>query len=150
MEDRIMDRKRSLQSEMPGNVKNDVWLLNATGERVVRDYRNEPSADALTRQRGGIRKTIPCSILVKVGASYVIARKIHDISLVGAYVEMDPAGLALGDEVEVVMDFAYKGRNVEHAINAEVVRIENEGVGMKFNTYGNRTYTDLVNLLYAA
>lgn len=144
-----MDRKHSVQTEIQGNAKNDVWLVNATGERVARDYGIEPSADVSSRQRVSIRKTIPCSILVKVGASYVIARKIHDISLVGAYVEMDPAGLTLGDEVEVVMDFAYKGRNVEHAISAEVVRIENDGVGLKFYAYGNRTYTDLVNLLYA-
>jgi len=144
-----MDRKHAPQTEMQGSMNSDLWLVNAAGERVARQSSMEPSTEVSARQRVSIRKSIPCSILVKVGASYVIARKIHDISLVGAYVEMDPAGLAMGDEVEVIMDFTYKGRNVEHAINAEIVRVETDGVGLKFHAYGSRTYTDLVNLLYA-
>ena len=92
---------------------------------------------------------MPCAILVKTGSSYVIARKIHDISLVGAFVEMDTTGLTAGSLVELVIGFAYNQRQIEHQISAEVVRIEAEGVGFRFCAYGNRTYTDLVNLLYA-
>lgn len=138
-----MDNKRATPDRQQGAIQDDVWLTRAVADATHDDH------DTSSRQRVSIRKSIPCNMLVRVGSSYVIARRIHDISLVGAFVDMDTAGLAVGDLVEVVIGFAYNQRQIEHQISAEVVRVETDGAGFRFCTYGNRTYTDLVNLLYA-
>ncbi len=146
-----MGKKRVVPDDQPGAVRAD-WLTRAGADDVARGYHDVPakhSAGSSRRQRVSIRKPTPCNILVKTGSSYVIARKIHDISLVGAFVEMDTTGLAVGNLVDLVIGFAYNQRQIDHQIPAEVVRVETEGVGFRFCTYGNRTYTDLVNLLYA-
>lgn len=147
-----MDKKRTASDDRQGAHQADVWLTQAVAVDTTPAYFNAPpklTADGALRKRESIRKTMPCNVLVKIGSSYVIAEKVHDISLVGAFVEMNPAALAKGDIVDVVIEFSYKQRNVEHQISAEVMRIEAEGVGLKFGGYGNRTYTDLVNLLYS-
>lgn len=147
-----MDKKRATPDDQQGAIRADVWLTRAVAANATRDYHDIPpkqSAGTSFRQRVSIRKSMACNILVRIGSSYVIARKVHDISLVGAFVEMDTTGLAAGDLVEVVVGFVYNQRQIEHQISAEVVRVETEGVGFRFCTYGNRIYTDLVNLLYA-
>lgn len=148
----IMDRKKTVIPEQPTTAGPSFWARQASRDMFVQETTIVPQVgrdDRPPRQRVGIRKAVPCSILVKTGSSYVLARKIHDISLVGAYVEMDSAGLVPGDIVDIVIDFAYGQRQVEHQISAEVVRVETDGAGFRFCTYGNRTYTDFVNLLYA-
>ena len=87
-------------------------------------------------------------MMVNTGPSFVLACKVCDISLAGAFVEMDPAGLVPGDIVDIVIDFDFGSHQTEHQMSAEISRVENQGVGLKFNAYGDRTYTDLVNLLY--
>jgi hypothetical protein len=147
-----MEKKRTTNDDRQAAAPADVWLTRAVSEDAKRVYFNTPSKIAtgkVTRQRASIRKPIPCNILVKVGSSYIVAQNVHDISLDGAFVEMNPASLAKGDFVDVVIEFVYNQRQVEHQISAEVMRLEPEGVGLKFGAYGNRTYTDLVNLLYA-
>jgi hypothetical protein len=147
-----MDKKRTTQDHPQWVTRVDVWLTRAANDDAERVDFNMPSKIATgnaTRQRVSIRKPIPCNILVRVGPSYIIARKVHDISLVGAFVEMDTTDLAEGGIVELVIGFAYNQRPIEHQISAEVVRVEAEGAGFRFCTYDDRTYTDLVNLLYA-
>lgn len=106
--------------------------------RAVRSY----------SQRISPRKELPCSLLLNTGSSFTIARAIHDISLVGAYVEIDPTGLAPGAIVELVMEFNTGRRNTTLQLSAEIVRIDGDGVALRFCSYGDRTYTELVNLLY--
>ncbi len=137
-----MDNKRTTTGDRQGTAQAEIWLTRAA---VV----DATPADSALRKRVSIRRSMPCHILVKVGTSYVIARKVHDVSLVGAFVEMDTTGLTKGDSVEVVIGFAYNQSQIEHQISAEVVRVETEGAGFRFCAFGNRTYTDLVNFLYA-
>jgi hypothetical protein len=147
-----MDKKRTTNDAQQRATRADVWLTRAASDNAKRAYFNTPSkiaAGHVARQRVNIRKPIPCNILVKVGSSYIVAQNVHDISLDGAFVEMNPASLAKGDFVDVVIEFVYKQRQIEHQISAEVMRLEPEGVGLKFGAYDNRTYTDLVYLLYA-
>ena len=149
-----MDRKKETVSQQQESSAQGFWTHNAARSHL--DPASAPDVsrwvrdDRLPRQRVGIRKAVPCSILVKTGASFILARKIHDISLVGAFVDLDTAGLEVGEIVDVVIDFSFGDHQVEHQITAEITRVEQHGVGLKFNAYGNRTYTDLVNLLYAS
>lgn len=106
---------------------------------------------ATSRQRASIRKTVPCTVQVRRGTSYTLATKIDDLSLTGVFVEMDTAGVVIGDTLEVRVAAADRQRQHAHELTlpAEVVRVEQGGVALRFGAYTNRTYTDLVNLLYA-
>jgi hypothetical protein len=147
-----MEKKRTIQSEQSG-AQNDIWLARAVSERVPPAFHGESPqspASASLRERESIRRAIPCTILVNFGTTYAIASNILDISLTGAYVDLDAAGAQLGDAVEVVISFAYQGKQIERRIPATIVRLQSQGIGLKFEAYDNQTYTDLVNLLYAA
>lgn len=135
-----MEKKRFETSDAQARHANDIWLARAVNAKN----------DTTLRQRSSIRKAIPCNILVRSGSTYSLVRNIHDISLDGVFVEMSsPDILHGGDTVEVILSFDGKGQQAEHSISAEVVRVQHEGVALKFGTYSDRTYTDLVNFLYA-
>ncbi|MCK7583586.1 MAG: PilZ domain-containing protein [Chromatiales bacterium] len=104
---------------------------------------------ASLRQRASLRQAPPCSALVKSGSTCLIPKAISDISLDGLFVELDSAGMVPGDIVELMLEFSDPRRTVDLQIAAEVVRVEASGVGLHFCDYGNQTYTELVNLLYA-
>lgn len=135
-----MDRKRLTPSDSMANGRADIWLTRSAYQK--------PAVDTSLHQRGSIRKAPACDIFVKSGKSYVIASRIHDLSIDGVFVEIEPAGILEGDRAEVMISFNYQGQQIEHLIPADVVRIQSDGVGLKFGRYSDRTYTDLVNLLY--
>lgn len=135
-----MDRKRLTPGNAQSGARADIWLTRSAFQK--------PPIDTSLHQRGSIRKVPACNIFIKAGKSYVIAKKIHDLSVDGVFVEIEPIGMLEGDRAEVMISFAYQGKQVEHLIPADVVRIQPDGVGLKFGRYSDRTYTDLVNLLY--
>lgn len=147
-----MEKKRTIQDEQ-SNAHNEVWLARAIHGNVQSSFHegSQESRESTSKHaRVSIRRAIPCTILVNFGTTYAIASNILDISLTGAYIDLDAAGAQLEDAVEVVISFAYQGKQIEHRIPATIVRLQSEGVGLKFKDYDNQTYTDLVNLLYAA
>lgn len=145
-----MDKKPTAGSV--GATGRDVVYLRQAGNSVVPDCPDVPRVSGAVHthsQRVSPRKTLPCTVLVNIGGTYVIARTIHDISLVGAFIEIDSTDLAVGGIVDVVMEFDDRERTTDIQLSAEVARIDEQGVGLRFHAYGDRTYTDLVNLLYA-
>lgn len=105
---------------------------------------------AVLRQRASIRKTVPCTVQVRVGKNFILATNIHDLSLTGVCLEMNTRGLLVGDNLEVRMVAAGRPlHSAELTLPAEVVRVDAGGAALRFGGYANRTYTDLVNLLYA-
>ena len=146
-----MEKKHTTLNETSG-AQNSVWLARAASDNAAPGLPVDPQNRASTslHERESIRRSVPCSILVNFGATYAIASNILDISLSGAYVELVASGLQLGDAVEVVLGFSYQAKQIELRIPATIVRLQSGGVGLKFVTYDNHTYTDLVNLLYAA
>ncbi len=147
-----MEKKQMIQGGQSG-AQNDIWLSHAVRDSIQsesHDASAQTHAHASLRARESIRRAIPCTILVNFGTTYAIASNILDISLTGAYLDLDAAGAQMGDAVEVVISFAYQEKQIEHRIPATIVRLKSKGVGMKFEAYDNQTYTDLVNLLYAA
>ena len=142
-----MVNKRLTRGSEQKNSQDDIWLARGVSASLT------PSADHLAtdsslRERASIRKAATCTILVNFGNTYILASNIRDISLAGAFVEMDTTGARAGDTIEVVIAFGYQGRQIEHRIPAQIARIQDAGVGLKFDSYDNRTYTDLVNFLY--
>ena len=144
-----MENKRLNQGGELKNMQDDIWLARGVNASITPSAQGTHT-DSSLRGRTSIRKTVACTILVNLGSTYAIASNIRDISLAGVFVEMDTAGARTGDTVEVVIAFGYQGRQIEHRIPALIARIQDSGVGLKFDSYDNRTYTDLVNFLYTA
>lgn len=145
------NKKRTTGLDQQGATDTNFWLGRVSRDRFTdADTQQQLGSEhRLPRRRVGIRKAVPCSILVKTGSSYILARKIHDISLDGAYVEMDPSGLVVGQTVDIVIELSSNDNQSEHQISAEISRVDESGVGLRFSNYGDRAYTDLVNFLYA-
>lgn len=141
-----MERKRTSPGSEQAGISNDVWLARAV---TAYEGSSRTRADASLRERVSIRKSFPCHILVNFGTTYAIASNIRDVSLTGAFVSLDTAGVQEGDAVEVMIAFEYKGRQIEHRIPATIARVQHQGIGLKFDQYEDQTYTDLVNFLYA-
>lgn len=134
-----MDRKRQSPNDTRPETRADIWLTRSAFQNPI---------DTSLHQRGSIRKAPACDVLIKSGKSYVIPKKIHDLSVDGVFVEIEPNGMVEGDRAEVMISFGYQGHQIEHLIPAVVVRIQPQGVGLKFDRYSDKAYTDLVNLLY--
>lgn len=135
-----MDRKRLAPNDARPSTRADIWLTRSAFQK--------PAIDTSLHQRGSIRKAPACDVFIKSGKSYVIAKKIHDLSVDGVFVEIETNGMLEGDRAEVMISFEYQGQQIEHLIPADVIRIQPQGVGLKFGRYSDKTYTDLVNLLY--
>lgn len=135
-----MDRKRLRPNDAKPAMRADIWLTRSAFQK--------PTMDVSFHQRGSIRKTPACNVFIKSGTSYVIANKIHDLSVDGVYLEIETNGMLEGDYAEVMISFEYQGQQIEHLIPADVIRIQPPGIGLKFGRYSDKAYTDLVNLLY--
>ena len=102
------------------------------------------------RKRASIRKAVSCSVQVRHGDSFIIPRVAEDLSLTGIFVEMDTQDISIGDSVEVWVGVTNKLQQpLELVLSADVVRIHDNGLALKFRAYPNKAYTELVNLLYA-
>lgn len=98
--------------------------------------------------RQSLRRRAPLSVLINFGMHYSRRWPVRDLSTDGAFVEMPASGMRVGMPIEFVLRFHAGDRIVEHRLPAIVERIGENGVGVKFGTIDNETYTDLVHLLY--
>lgn len=122
----------------------DVSVTTSGGTRVYRPERDSH------RQRASIRKVVSCIVQLRFGASLILPRKAEDLNLTGIFVEMDTPGIVVGDSMEVWIGAEIEHQKpVEMILPAEVVRVEERGLALKFRPYPSKAYTQLVSLLYA-
>lgn len=101
-------------------------------------------------QRHSIRKNISLDIVVNhdlAGSEYW---KVRDLSLSGARLEAAGDGLSPGTPVEAVLTLGEHDEYGRHRVPADVVRVDRNGVALRFRRYDDRTYTALVNFLYCS
>ncbi|MHB8455034.1 MAG: PilZ domain-containing protein [Acidiferrobacterales bacterium] len=106
-------------------------------------------------RRTAVRKHISQDILINYGSANSEPWKTRDVSTGGALVGMPAASVPLSQDVEAILTLKpdYRpGREPPTTevvrILAQVVRVSDEGIALKFCDYDNRTYTALVNRLY--
>ncbi len=129
-----MDKKFSAQGLPVVDAEQMFWLGRAQEAPEPRD---------------SIRRPFGLKALVNHGLTYSTPWRVRDLSMTGAFVEMDVTQLPEGAYVELVLRYRYEGKSVEHRLPAIVTRIEDKGAGLTFGRYDDQTYTDLVKLLYA-
>jgi hypothetical protein len=103
-----------------------------------------------TEKRASIRKRISLNVLINHDLTYSKRWKICDLSLNGALLEMSNKEFLPGTPIEAVILLKEHGQSDLYRLPAEVVRLNSEGLALRFGNYDNNTYTALVNLLYSS
>lgn len=132
-----MDRK--LLPGTAGSSESPFLIGRTLGER------NAPQPE----QRHSLRRPLHLEVLVNYGLTYSIPWQMRDLSMNGAFVEIEAGPLAESAYLEVVLRYNYKGERVELRLPATVERVEGKGMALRFGPYDDQTYTNLTNLLYA-
>jgi hypothetical protein len=140
-----MDQKFLSHRVPAGATDQAFWLGRALEAREEERTRDAP----LPEPRDSVRRPFGIEALINHGLSYSTPWRVRDLSLTGAFVEMDATQLPDGAYVEIVLRYRYKNKTVEHRIPATVTRTAPDGAALTFGHYDDRTYTDLANLLYA-
>ena len=147
-----MERKITHGGRPAATLSDAVWIGRALPQSSgqvwppkppVRDHSKDPHL------RTSLRAELPYEAIINYGTTYSGAWRVRDMSMSGAYVEMDVGDLQEGTAVEFVLRYYYKGDPVEHRLPATAMRIQQSGVALKFGRYDDETYTQLINLLYA-
>ena len=113
-------------------------------------YTAHSPAQGSSRQRASIRKTVACTVQLRHGATLIFPRTVEDLNLTGIFVGMDTQGIAVGDRIEVWVGAGNTNQNpFDLILQSDVVRVEERGLALKFQSYPSKAYTELVNLLYA-
>lgn len=113
-------------------------------------YTAHPPAQGSHRQRTSIRKTVACTVQLRYENSLILPRTVEDLNLTGIFVEMDTQGISVGDRIEVWIGAGSANQNpFELNLQSTVLRVEERGLALKFQSCPSKAYTELVNLLYA-
>ena len=112
-------------------------------------YPTTQELDSQPDVRFNLRRNLELQAVLNYGQTHSEPAVIRDLSLGGAFIEMTPVDLREGCYTELILRFRYKGDIKEHRLGAHVMRIDPEGVGLRFNQYDDDVYTDLVKLMNA-
>lgn len=131
-----MRRKSSYE-----RISNDGDLTQNWLARMVTDKLGE--AD----QRRSQRSSIP--IVVTLGQCLTCFGNwpVRNLSLDGAFLEGSLDGMSVGTLLDMAFRYAPKGVQVMRYLPARVVRVEPDGVAVKFGKYGQVVHADLMTLL---
>lgn len=140
-----MDRKLLSRGASAEGADQAFWLGRALEARAAERTRDAP----VPEPRHNVRRSFGIEALVNQGMSYSTPWRVRDLSLTGAFLEMDAAQLPQGTYVEIVFRYRYQKQSFEHRIPGTVTRTAPDGIAVAFGRYDDQTYTDLANLLFA-
>ncbi|MHB8345715.1 MAG: PilZ domain-containing protein [Acidiferrobacterales bacterium] len=147
-----MDRKITRGKPPATSLSDAVWIgraLSQSSEQAwlpkppLRDHSKDPHL------RTSLRAELAYEVIINHGMIISCPGRVRDMSMSGAFVEMDVGDLQEGVAVEFVLRCYYKGERVELRISALATRLQEDGVALNFGRYDDDTYTQLINLLYA-
>ncbi|HEX9627423.1 MAG TPA: PilZ domain-containing protein [Acidiferrobacterales bacterium] len=144
-----MDRKPKLQQSSPPAAADHFWLASLAQQQI---HGSAETTDLEPGQSLNTRVALPAEVLYKAviddGSSQHLVWKIRDMSMTGAYVEMDVSQLHEGKVVELLLRYSFRGRMIQHRLPAKVVRIQLNGAGLRLSYLEPQTFRDLLALLY--
>lgn len=112
--------------------------------------RKSVAMDALKRPdpRRSPRRRVPLEAQIAIGSTQTFSGQVQNISSSGVFLERRNVALDIGAAVEFVLHYHGKDRPLELRIPATVVRLEREGVALRFGRYNSVVYTDLIEVIY--
>lgn len=115
-------------------------------ERDLDDVSSRPVLVPHVRQ--GVRRRVQLDALIGYGRVQPALFRVRELSTSGAYITRNGTTLDVGTVVEFVLRYPRLSRQLELPLAATVVRVDHEGVALRFEPYHSGAYTELVNLLY--
>ncbi len=73
---------------------------------------------------------------------------LRNISLDGAFVEVNGFDIAVGTDVDLVLKVRSGQKRSHCRLSANIVRVEKGGVAIKFHDLDNRSYQVLFDIVY--
>ncbi len=132
-----MKRKSSYERFSAGADGEVNWLA-----RIITDRLNQPD------KRRSPRKSVPIEVTLGQCLTCFGKWPIRNLSLDGAFLEGSLDGMSVGTLLDVAFRYAPKGAPIMRYVPAHVVRVEPEGVAIRFGRYGQVVYADLMALLH--
>lgn len=106
----------------------------------------------IVEQRLALRRAVATDVLVNadhLDQSIPRLWKTRDLSLTGAFVEMQGPGLNVGDSIEAVLMLHYHHRDEPHCVTARITRVTPRGIGLEFGHCEKRTRDVLTKIIEA-
>lgn len=134
-----MKRKQSVGKDSALGEKEIDWLAF-----MASSYLDEHD------HRRSQRKPVDLDVSLNEWITCLGIGAVRDMSVHGAFVQVADERLHPGMVVQVGFPFLFAGMPIERRLAAQVVRVEPDGVALRFNKYNPEFYSDLISLLYAA
>lgn len=101
-------------------------------------------------QRECPRKPVSLVVSLNEFMSCLGHGSIRDMSLRGAFVHLSDKRLRPGMAIQVGFPILFAGVPIERRLTSEIVRVDPDGVAVKFQKYNPDFYSDLISQLDAA
>lgn len=104
----------------------------------------------IVEQRLALRRAVATDVLVNadhLDQSIPRLWKTRDLSLTGAFVEMQGSGLNVGDSIEAVLMLHHHHHNEPHCVTARITRVTPRGIGLEFGHCEKRTRDVLTKMI---
>jgi len=75
--------------------------------------------------------------------------RLRNISLEGAFVEVKDFDVAVGTNVDLVLKVRFDQKRTHCRLPANILRVDEDGVAIKFHDLNNRSYHVLFDIMYS-
>ncbi len=106
------------------------------------------NASRLPEARQSPRRRLALAAQISVGSNQSIAGQIDNISASGAFVRGHGVTPELGAVVQLELQCYRQGKPLTLRMSATVVRVEADGVALRFGRYDSIVYTELIDMIY--
>jgi hypothetical protein len=127
------------------NARTDAPMNKAFGVSMI-----EQQVDTLEKPdaRRSPRRRVVLDAQIITGSSQAIPVKVESISASGVFAQAAALTLDVGAAVEFVLPCRRRGESLKLRMPATIVRLEQNGVALRFGRYDSDVYTDLIALIY--
>ncbi len=94
------------------------------------------------------RRGVSLEAHINTAAGQSFSGQVQNISASGALIHSSGVALEIGAAVEFVLHCQASIQPVELRIPATVVRLESDGVALRFGRYSSVVYTELIEVIY--
>lgn len=104
----------------------------------------------LSERRWSARKPISMNVAIYYDRLGLLPCKTRDMSVEGMFITTGRVTLAIGSQVDAVFTMRHRNPREQLRLPARIVRVNEEGAGLRFRKYDYGTYQHLRRMLDAA